>query len=377
MLSKKLNKTGVTISAIGQGSMGIGGFLSLDASKDDAYVRAIRMGIESGMTFVDTAEVYGAGHAEELIGRATQGMRKKVFIATKFSPEHSEYAKVLTAAEGSLRRLGTDYIDLYQAHWPNPGVPVGETMRALEYLVSQGKVRHIGVSNFSLSQLKEARGALTKHDVVSNQVEYNLFDRSIEQDLLPYCEQEKISVIAYSPLDQGKKMGGKKGGDVLDAVAKCYNKTPSHIALNWLLAHNAVIPIPKASTESHIRENAAASDFRLSKEDFELIHRTYAHRPLLVPVHQIKVSVSGEGARKVYQTKEEATLNKLNFCPSPLDLAAYIKSHADENIKPVRLVRSIEKNSAHVYDLVEGRVRFWAWVLAFEGSRPIPAYVRE
>jgi diketogulonate reductase-like aldo/keto reductase len=376
MTTKELNRTGIAVSALGQGSWGMGGFFSSDASKDDVCVRALRAGIESGMTFIDTAEVYGAGHAEELIGRAAEGMRGKVFIATKFSPEHSEYSKVLAAAEGSLRRLKTDYIDLYQAHWPNPGVPVGETMRALEHLVSQGKVRHIGVSNFSLSQLTEAREALTKHDIVSNQVEYNLFDRSIEQDLLPYCEKEKISVIAYSPLDQGKIYKGHNG-DVLEAVAKRYGKTPSQVILNWLLMHGPVLPIPKALSEGHIRENAAAADFRLSKEEFELISTTYARDPILVPVDEIEVSVNGEGARKVYQTKEEAVANKLNFCPSPLDLAAHIKLHGGENIKPVRLVRSIEKNSAHRYDLVEGRVRYWAWVLAFEGSRPVPAYVRE
>lgn len=376
MILKKLNRTGVKISAIGQGSWGMGGFLSSDASKDDDCVRAIRLGIECGLTFIDTAEGYGNGHGEELIGRAMRGIREKVFIATKFSAEHSSYDAVLAAAEGSLRRLGTDYIDLYQVHWPNPAVPMRETMRALEHLVEQGKVRHIGVGNFSLSQLKEAREALMKHDVVSNQVEYNLFDRSIEQYLLPYCEKEKISVIAYSPLDQGK-VYKDKNGNVLETVAKRYNKTPSQIALNWLLMHDVVIPIPKAAKENHIRENVSAADFLLSKEDFEFINTTYVRDPLLVPIDQIKVSVNGEGVRKVYQTKEEAIANKLNFCPNPVDLAAYMKKHPDENIKPVRLIRAAGKDVTHMYDLVEGRIRYWAWVLAFDGARPIPAYVRE
>lgn len=378
MTFKELNKTGTRIPTIGQGGMGIGGFFSPDdAGRDDAYIWAIRLGIECGLTFIDTAEVYGGGHSEELIGRATRGMRDKVFIATKFSPEHSAYDAVLAAAEGSLRRLGTNYIDLYQVHWPNPAIPIGETMRALEHLVDQGRVRYIGVSNFSLSQLKETRNVLTKHDIVSNQVEYNLFDRSIEKNLLPYCEKEKISVIAYSPLDQGKKMDSGKGGGALETIAARYGKTASQIALCWLAMHDPVIPIPKALTEEHIRENAAAADIFLSREDFDRISQAYAREPLLVPIDQIEVSVRGEGARKVYQTKEEAIANKLNFCPSPADLAGYIKKHADEDIKPVRLVRAVEKDDGYPYDLVEGRVRYWAWVIAFRGSRPIPAYVRE
>jgi len=374
---KILGKTDTEVPAIGQGSSGIGGYFSPDSTYNDKQIAALRIGIKHGMTFLDTAEGYGGGYTEELIGRAIHDIREKVFIATKFSPEHTAYNDVITSAEGSLHRLGVDHIDLYQVHWPNPEVQIGETMRALEHLVNQGKVRHIGVSNFSLSQLKEARGALEKYDIVSNQVEYSLFDRSIERDILPYCENEGISIIAYSPLDQGKAVSGETG-NLLGKLAQKYGVTPSQIALNWLGAHLSVISIPKAVTKIHIVENASALDFDIAKGDLDAIEKASSKECLLVPTQNIQVSVHGERAREVYQTVEEAVANRLEFCPSPMVLAKYIRAHPNENIKPVRLLRSVdEEGKGDYYDLVEGRVRYWAWVLAFDGRRPIPAYVRE
>ncbi len=360
MRLKELGNSGVKVSAIGQGSMGVGGNFSPDKSKDAEQVSALRLGIEKGMTFIDTAEIYGGGHAEEVIGEAIKGLRNKVFVATKFSPEHSTYDQVIASANASLQRLQTDYIDLYQLHWPNPEVAISETMRAMEDLADQGKIKQIGVSNFSLSQLKEAQAVLKKHRIVSNQVEYNLFDRSIEKDLLPYCEKEKISIIAYSPLDQGKSAKTISG------------KT----TLAWLIAHPAVIAIPKALRPEHIAENASAMDIELTKDEFEKISNEFCRPILQVPTGSIKVSVNGEGARKVYQTVAEALENRLGFCPSPTALANYIKSHPDEEIKPVRLVKSLEKDGQYEYDLVEGRVKYWAWVIAFDGKRPIPALIR-
>jgi len=374
MKYKKFGSTGVSVAAIGQGSMGVGGQFSPDVSWDEEQVAALKLGIAHGMTLIDTAEIYGGGHAEEVIGKAIEGVRDRVFVATKFSPEHSSYRDVLAAAEGSLARLKTDYIDLYQIHWPNPEVDIRETMRALEELVDAGKVRHIGVSNFSLSQLKEVRTVLKKHGIVSNQVEYNLFDRSIEKDLLPYCEKENIALIAYSPLDQGK---ATSGSNVLETLAKKYGKTASQVTLNWLSVHPAVFPIPKALKPEHIAQNAGAVDFLLAPEDIEAMNIAFKREPLLVPVTAVEVSVQGEGARKVYQTREEALANRLGFTPSPSALANYIAKHPDEDIKPVRLMRRVANGGKSDYDLVEGRVRYWAWVIAFDGKRPIPAYVRE
>lgn len=362
MKYKRLKKTNQKVAVVGQGTMGI----------DDRDIKALKLGIELGMTFIDTAEGYGAGHSEELVGKAVKGMRNKVFISTKFSPEHSSYNNVLRAAEGSLKRLKTDYIDLYHVHWPNPSVSIEETMQAMEKLVSQGKIRYIGVSNFSLAQLKEAQRALSQNSIFSIQMEYNLFDHFIEDEILPYCEKEQIITIAYSPLDQGR-IAPDKGGK-LEAIARKYQKSISQMALNWLISHPTVIIIPKATEEKYIRENAETGDFKMSEDDFNKISELYARKPIYVPVDKIEVSTKGQGNRKVYQTVEQALANKLNFVPSPFDLGQYIRDHSQDNIKPIRLIH--DKTGKREYSLVEGRVRYWAWVIAHKGRKPIPAYIR-
>ncbi len=354
--------------------MGIGGYLSTDTTTDAACLRSLKLGIDLGMTFIDTAEGYGGGHSEELVGQAVRGIRDKVFIATKVSPENLPYDLVINAAEGSLRRLNTDYIDLYQIHWPNPAIPVSETMKAIERLIFDGKIRHIGVSNFSIREVKEASEALVSHVINSIQVEYNLFDRSIEEHILPYCEQKNITTIAYSPLDQGRVGSGDDKKIELQSIADKYNKTTAQIILNWLVSHPTVIVIPKASSEKHIRENAGSADFRISDEDFKRINHLFASKYIFVPVDRIKVSTEGEGKRKVYQTVEDALNNPFGFVPSPADLAQSLK-HGDF-LKPVRLIPTTDTSSKYDYDLIEGRIRYWAWVIANDGKTPIPAYIR-
>jgi diketogulonate reductase-like aldo/keto reductase len=370
----KLGKTETLIPAIGQGTMGIGGYLARDAGRDGAMVEALRLGIELGMTFIDTAEAYGEGHAEELVAAAVRGVRDKVFIATKFSPEHNAYDAVLAAAEGSLRRLGTDHIDLYQLHWPNPAVPLEETMRALERLVKDGKIRYAGVGNLSLGELKNAQQALPSLDIASVQAEYNLFDRTIENNILPYCRSRHLTVIAYSPLDQGKVAGGG-GTAVLQQIADKYSRTASQVTLNWLIAHEGVMPIPKATSPAHIRQNAAAADFTLADADLDRIDAAFAAGPVYVPTDRVCVVPNGQGNRPVYRTLQEALENKLGFVPSPADLARDINS--GEALKPVRVRKSADTTGRYDFDLVEGRIRYWAWVIAHEGKEPIPVLIRQ
>jgi len=374
MRYKKLNETATEVSAIGQGCMGIGGYLSRDAANDTRFVRSLKLGIDLGMTFLDTAEGYGNGHSEELVGQAVQGMRDKVCIATKVSPENLSYNAVINAAEGSLRRLRTDYIDLYQVHWPNPAIPFAETIQALDRLVHDGKIRNIGLCNFSLREMKEAVGALSVSEVVSIQVEYNLFDRAIEKNILPFCEDERITTIAYSPLDQGRIGSSDTKAVVLASLAEKYNRTISQITLNWLVSHPTVIVIPKAATEQHIRENAGSADFQLSDEDFDRIGRVFTNEYSFVPTDRIKVSTEGEGGRKVYQTLEDALENPLGFVPSPAALAQSLKQ--GDVLKPVRLMPTTDPSGKYDYDLIEGRIRYWAWVIAHHGEAPIPAYIR-
>lgn len=371
---KRLGKTDTLVSAIGQGTMGIGGYLSRDSLQDDKHVKALRLGIELGMTFIDTAEAYGNGHSEELVAKAIEGIRDDAFIATKFSPEHNSYEDVLKSVEESLRRLKTDCIDLYQVHWPNPMIPISETMRAMERLLKEGKIRYVGVSNFSLKELREAQAAISEDEVVSVQVEYNLFDRAIENSILPYCKSEGMTIIAYSPLNQGEIASGDKRIEALQKIADKCNRTMAQVALNWLISHPSVIAIPKATNPDHIKQNASSADFELLDEDFEEISKVFAQECAYVPTDRIRVIIGGQGNRQVYQTIEEAIENRLGFVPSPVDLAQDIRE--GEVLKPVRVVRSADKTGKYDYDLIEGRIRYWAWVIAHDGRVPIRALVR-
>ncbi len=178
------------------GTWRMGGGMGPDSSKDQTDVEALKLGLDLGMTFIDTAEMYGSGHSEEIVSRALKSWSMPVFVASKVSPSHFAHDDVLRSARRSLERLAVKQMDLYQLHWPNPSIPITETMRAMEKLVNDGLVRHIGVSNFSVEQMKGAQAALSKAEIASNQVEYSLLDRSVEQGILPYCKEQGLTLIA-------------------------------------------------------------------------------------------------------------------------------------------------------------------------------------
>lgn len=251
---KPLGKTGIKIAEIGQGTWSYSG-----------GIESLRLGVSLGATHIDTAEAYGT---EEIVGKAIEGFRDQVFLATKVWPDHLHHDDVLKACDGSLKRLGTKYVDLYMIHWPNPSVPIRETMSAMEELVKQGKIRNIGVSNFSVEQLKNAQDALSVQEIVSNQVKYNLTSRGIEEDLIPYCKSEKITVVAYSPL-KGRLPRGED--DLLDELASNYGKTQAQITLNFLTSKENVVAIPKSNNPEHVKENCGSSGWRLSDGDLKRI----------------------------------------------------------------------------------------------------------
>lgn len=263
MEHKELADTGLALPEIGLGTWQYTG-----------GVAPLRRGIELGAFLIDTAEAYGT---EEVVGRAVQGMRDHVFIATKVSPSHFRRRELLQAADRSLRLLRTDFIDLYQLHWPNPHVPIAETMSAMEELVDAGKVRYIGASNFSVAQLTEAQAACRRYRIVSNQVPYSLVDRRIEAELLPYCQQQRITVIAYSPLARGlSNLRARDRQGALQRIAAETGKTPAQVALNWCIARPNVIAIPKANSIAHIEENCLASGWRLSPEQLRFLEESFS-----------------------------------------------------------------------------------------------------
>jgi len=268
MKYKQLGDTGVEVPAVGIGTWEIGGGISPDTSKDGEGIRAVRKGVELGMTLIDTAEKYADGHAEEVVGEAIRPFsRSDLFIVSKVWPDHLKYDEVLKAAERSLGRLGIDCLDLYLVHHPNPEIPLEETMAAMEELVRQGKTRYIGVSNFDVAQVTEAAGCLKNNRITVNQVPYNLMQRDIEKELLPYCVENHITVMAYWPLSRGEMVKD----EFLAGIGKKYGKTAAQAAVNWLISHENVIAMPKAVNPEHIEQNAGAADWELRDEDLELI----------------------------------------------------------------------------------------------------------
>jgi diketogulonate reductase-like aldo/keto reductase len=233
-------------------------------------VAALRLGIDLGMVLVDTAELYAGGAAEELVGEAIEGRRDEVFLVSKVHPSNAARTDTLQACEASLRRLGTDRLDLYLLHWRG-SIPLEETVDAFTRLVDEGKVRHWGVSNFDVSDMVELTDVPVGDAVASDQVVYSLARRGMEADLLPWCRDRGIPVMAYSPVDQGRLLRHR----VVQTMAGRYDATPAQVALAWVLRHDGVITIPKAGTPEHVRENRAALDLDLTDEDLAELDRAF------------------------------------------------------------------------------------------------------
>jgi diketogulonate reductase-like aldo/keto reductase len=256
------------LPVLGMGTWRIGGgHFSPDHSNDKEWITAIRRGVELGMALIDTAESYGGGHAEELVGEAIRGFpRDELFIVTKVWPSHSRYDDVLGSARASSRRLGT-HIDLYLLHWPSPDTPICETMRAFERLIDDGVVRFIGLSNFDVRGIEEARSCLSKYDIVAVENRYSLLHRLDEDSVIPYAQRNNMLYLAYTPLEHG----ALARDDFLRSIGEIYGKTPAQVALNWYIMIDNVVPIPKASRIDHVEENAGAMGWRLSREHWEKV----------------------------------------------------------------------------------------------------------
>jgi len=258
------------IPKIGFGTWTIGGRNSADPAQDARSLVALHSALELGYTHFDTAEVYAAGHAEELLGQAirTAGLgRDALFITSKVSPEHLGYEDVLRSCGNSLRRLGMDYIDLYLIHWPRLGMNLPEAFRALNKLVADGKVRHLGVSNFNLKQLQQS-AALSKTPLLTDQVSYSLPDRTcVKNGALAYCQENNILLTAYSPV----KPRFIRGNNALRVLAKSRGVTPQQIALAWLVRQPRVITIPMSFDPQHQAENLAAADLDLTEAELAVL----------------------------------------------------------------------------------------------------------
>jgi diketogulonate reductase-like aldo/keto reductase len=264
----------VTLPKIGFGTWRIGGDSSPDLSLDSVSLTALHSAIETGYTHFDTAEYYAAGHSEELVGRAvreTNTKREDVFITTKVSPEHLNYNDVLRSCENSLRHLKMDYIDLYLIHWPSIGMKLDDAFRGLNKLVRDGKVKHLGVSNFKLKLLKQSQ-ELSETPIVTNQVPYSLPNHTyVENGVLEYCQQNDILITAYTPV----KFRSVRVNKTLGEIAKVHSATPFQIALAWLVMQPRVIAIPMSFNPQHIKENFDAAEIQLSEKEMTQLNNAW------------------------------------------------------------------------------------------------------
>jgi len=263
---------GEKIPKIGFGTWKIGGGMSADRSLDRRSLMALRSALEVGYTHFDTAEMYASGHSEVLVGQAVRESnipREKLFITTKVSASHLRYDSVLRSCENSLRRLEMDYVDLYLIHWPSGNIPLNETFQALNKLVYDGQVRHVGVSNFDVKLLEQAQ-AESGTPILTNQVPYSLSDRSyVRNGVLDYCQKNDILLTAYSPVKEGRL----RVNSGVQAIVDAHSATPYQIALAWLILQPCVITIPMSFSPEHIAENIAAAEIELSAGEIEHLNQ--------------------------------------------------------------------------------------------------------
>ena len=259
-------RDGERVPALGQGTWHMGENRRHAAEE----AAALRLGIDLGMTLIDTAEMYGSGGAEEVIARVANGLRDSLFIVSKVYPHNASRAGIVAACERSLKRLGTDRIDLYLLHWRG-STPFAETLEGFLRLERDGKIRHHGVSNFDRADIAEWSALKGGDAVAADQVLYNLARRGPEWDLVPWCREHRVAIMAYTPLGTG----GMLGNPALAEIARRRDATPAQIALAWLLRRENTIVIPKASRPEHVRENRGALDIQLTTEDLTALDRAF------------------------------------------------------------------------------------------------------
>ena len=274
---KKL-KNGFEVPVLGIGAYRMGGSTIHDINNDDQRdISTIKKAIDMGITHIDTAEMYGGGHNERIVGEAIKGYdRSSLVIATKVSPMSLHYGDVIAAAKNSLKRLGTDYIDIYLIHYPNFKIPIRETMEAMDYLLEKNIIKYIGVSNFNMEQFKKAQSC-TRNKIVVNQIPYSLKNRMAQKDgFLNYAQTHDVMVAAWRPIEGG--MLSKNKVRIVDDICKKYNKTPSQVAINWLISQDNVVTIPGSRNIKHLEENLGALGWQLSQEDFRMLDEKFPEK---------------------------------------------------------------------------------------------------
>ena len=370
----KFEKIGdATVSKIALGTSGSGSYSTATTSNIKSRIQLYNEAIELGINFFDTAELYGGGFAEEVLGKAILNKRKDVFIASKFNPNHSSCKSILNAVESSLKRLKTDYIDLCQMHWPNPGIDYTEVITAIDRLLKEGKIKYFGLSNYSYPELIDIKRNLGTISITAIENQYNLARKEIENDVLPFCVRNNITVLAYSPLGQGKLIDIISNNKFIEKLRYQYDITTSQLLLNWLSSKKNVIPVVRTGNADHLKENIKALDIKCQLSESEKLNGL-----INIEIKNIAIKniiIENKNGRKVYKNASEAISNKFDWIPSPNLLAERIKKY--EVAEPINLIKynNQDKETLYkvdAYDFLGENKKYWGWILANGESSEIP-----
>ena len=364
MKYKAVNINFPNMSAIGIGHSVIDSSDKRKNISDSERIKLLRCSLDCGMNLIDTAENYGNGKSEEIIGKTlVKSERDKIYISTKVSPENLNFNGVIKSCHDSLKRLQTDYIDIYQIHWPNPDVELKETFDALNKLKDSGFIKHIGVSNFSNYLYRQAK-EYANIEVV--QLEHNSISQISGADFLSYNE-DTVLVIGYSPLHMPPDYRNKFR--ILEIMEEKYKVTKQQILLNWISnTNNNLIPVAKSNNATNIYSNSKSLDFDIDESDIKILNLILRTRHEYIPMKYIKITLYGREDKEFYQTIQEAVENRFGLYPSPQSLASWMSKYNGHLVKPIKVLRESTDQEKYRYELYEGRVRFWANVIYNNGN---------
>ena len=373
MSLKIIGNSNLKICPVGQGTLFGRSSRKIDDETISNKIKVLEYGLDLGMNFIDTGEDYEKGLSEKLLNKVIKNKRQKAIIGSKFKPSNNSYKGVLNSIEGTLKRIGTDYIDLYQIQWPNPNIELEETFKAFEKLVEQGKILYYGVGNFDLLKIKEAIRIDKLKKFISIQTEYDLFNRHLENDL-KFLEQNNLSVIAYMSL--GKETFNTEEKKLLSSLSEKYKKSVRSIVLNWIISHKNVSILTSSTSLEHTKENFLSSSFELDKKDINDIDLLFRRNVEKIDPKDIEVLDYDESdnAHLIYTNLEDALNNRHGIKPNAEEIALEIKT-TGKLLRPIELKLNDNKDSNKPYVLVRGRMRFWGWIVAYGYDKKIEAKI--
>lgn len=359
----------LSLPPIGLGTGGFAGEFTRNNTDPKKLAALIEYATECGMRIVDTAEVYADGKAEEVIGLVAKPVRNKLFIMSKFSPDHNQPQQIRMALEASLNRIQRDFVDVYQPHWPSSDVPFADVYETLVALQKEGKIRHIGLSNHAASHIQEANKIAPQHPVRFAQAEYNILERSAEQTLIPAMVANKGKFVAYSPLREGLLLKTEKNADLM-RLAQENKCTSAQLLLAWTIRKEPVITIPKSAKRERIKENADVMKLKITPASFTALEELFKNEIIEIMPRKIQVHVDDSSDRKIYTNLEDAKKNIYGLKPGPMEIVDEILANNGQLSKPIKVKKVPGQDD---YLLIGGRVKYWGWVILYGYDKPIQA----